>query len=308
MRARDDQGAATIVGAIIVLAILGTALLYVNGIHVPRQGATLERDGNEATAEALSSLASLIARPADGPVAAEVPLRADAPTPPLLAGLVLSPAIAHGSLALEPGALVDVSVVVDAPQSGVPADDPTREPVAGGRMRVHLLGSATAGQPVGALVARTGGAHGEPATRALEGGAVLATSPAEASLVEPTLAVAAAGNATHPTTRISWRLPLLAGGTSEMSGTSAARVVMTPGPEARLGGGSAVHELRVRVETDHPDAWAEALRRAAGGRGTLAQSGDVVELTFSAPVGAPAGVASVQVDIWLARYQVSLSG
>ncbi|HVM45413.1 MAG TPA: hypothetical protein VM582_05705 [Candidatus Thermoplasmatota archaeon] len=292
----DEQAIAAVVGAIIILAVLGIALVYVNAFHVPRQGAAMEVMASERAEGALASLAGALGRPAQGPLVQDVPLRVDRATPPLLSGIVLSPARAEGSLALLPASsTIRVSVVVPAPAEGVPAGDATRESVAGGLMRVHLVGTSAAGQPMGALRATTGGTYVSPSGRVLEGGAVLAdTLAASATVAPPALTVN--GDA------VAWRLPLLAGAPGEVSGGSLAQVVLTPGPEAELGGGSAVNELRVRVETTHLAAWKAAFESTVGTRGS-------VTATSTGPDDGivEARLDNVQLRLFVVRYQVSLA-
>ena len=293
---RDDQAIAAVIGAIVVLAVLGIALVYVNAYHVPRQGAALETVAAERSEAALVDLAGRLAARADGPVVREVPLRAERPSPPLLSGLVLSPARAQGELALAPApSRIGISVVVPAPAGGVPAGDPTREALAGGKMRVHLLGTSAGAQPLGALHAVTGGAYLTPTRTILEGGAVIADTERGSALVGPP-ALTVAGNV------VTWRLPLLTGAASEVAGGSHAQVALTPGPEAQVGGGSRVEELRIRVETQQLAAWQAALEEVVGSRGT-------VTVTSTGPDAGvvQARILDVEPKLHLVRYQAMLA-
>lgn len=297
MRSRhDDQGIAAVIGAIIVLAILGIALVYVNAFYVPRQGAALEVGAGESAEASLVDLASTLALAPTGPVVHDVPLRVERSTPPLMAGVVLTPARAEGTLELVgASSSLSLSVVVPAPAQGVPANDPTREPVAGGKMRVHLVGTSSTMQALGALRATTGGAYVDESAALLEGGAVLSdTEVGSAAIAPPSLAVV--GDV------VSWRIPLLAGSASAVSGSPAAQVALQPGPEAQLGGGAKVDELRVALQTTRLAAWQAALEEVVGSRGTIGvvDDGDdagTITVTF----------ANVEPKLFVVRYQVSLA-
>ena len=292
----DDQAVAAVIGAIIVLAVLGIGIVYVNAYHVPRQGAALEVSAAENGEVSLVELAGELALGPRGPFAHDIPLRADRPTPPLMSGIVLTPARGEGHVALVgDGATIGVSVVVPAPATGVPAGDPSREAVGWSKMRVHLLGTATGGQPLGAIRVVTGGAHFDASETLLEGGAVLSDTKQGSAVVAPP-AMSVDGDL------VGWRLPLLAGSASELSGAAAAQVALSPGPEAQLGGGSKVEELRIRIATAHAAAWKAALEDVIGSRG-------VVTSTTSAPDEGTveATLTNVELRLFVVRYQVSLA-
>lgn len=296
MRRHDDSGVAAVIGAIVVLAVIGIALVYVNAYYVPRQGAALELDAAEHAEGAFIELATMLAAAPDGPLSQEVPLSIPRATPPLLSGVVLTPLRVGGTVALEPASSkLTLSVVVPAPASGVPAGDPARESASAGNMRVYLVGSKTAGQSLGALRATTGGAYASNSSVILEGGAVsLDTRAASATVSAPSLDVEA--------DKLSWRVPLLAGGAAEVTGATVGQVTLTPGPEAQLGGGSKVSEVRIKVETTRLAAWQAALDDVVGGRGTITA-------TTTAPDEGTltATLSDVKLELFLVRYQVALA-
>src|SRR5581483_8278325 len=97
----DDEAVSTVVGAILVLAALGLGIVYVNAYHVPSQGEALDVQAREAAQAGLASArGTLLADPSGGARSFEVPLRAPEPSPPLLSGVVLSPALGQGTLSL----------------------------------------------------------------------------------------------------------------------------------------------------------------------------------------------------------------
>lgn len=308
MRRQDDRAAAGIIGAIIMLAVLSIALVYVNGVHVPRQGTALEAAAVEDATESLLALAADLAAAPSGPISQDVPLAPQRPLPPLLSGIVLSPARASGSLeSLDAGSNLTVSVVRDAPTGGVPAADPTRVDLGGGKMRLYLLGNATAGVPLGMLRAQVGGAYLDPAVLRIEGGALFATREgSSASIAPPSLSIES-----DALTRVSWRVPLLAG-TSTVGGGSLAQVSLSPGPEA-----SAivtdVYNVTIRVDTDATTAWRDALSAVGGSAAFVnvtsvgAVDNGTVEATFVAPAGTPATTPGVEVRLWVVRHEVSLA-
>lgn len=308
MRRTDDRAAAGIVGAIIMLAVLSIALVYVNGVHVPRQGTALEAAGVEDATASMLALASDLAAAPDGPLARDVPLRPDLPLPPLLSGIVLSPARATGTLeATSSGSNLTLSVVRDAPATGVPAGDPTRVDLGGGKMRLYLLGNATSGVPLGMLRATVGGAYLDPAVLRVEGGALLSTREgASSAIAPPALSVES-----DTMTRVAWRLPLLAG-ESIVGGGSLAQASLTPGPEAQASSGR-VYNLTLEIDTDATSAWRDALS-AVGGSAAFVNVTTVgepdngtVEATFVAPPGTPATTPGVEVHLWVVRHEVSLA-
>lgn len=314
MRRMDDAGISTIVGALVLLAVLGIAIVSINAFHVPRQGAALELQARQGAESALHGLAAEMSLGGDAPFSADLPLRAPPAAPPLLAGLIVSPASVSGSVGFDPDATsVRVSHVLDAPAGGVPANDPMRESAGAGLVRIYALGNASAGFPVGSLSLDVGGGYLPPATYRLEVGALLLDRASSEDVVAlPGLVAAADGNATHPATSISWRLPVLRGAAGEASGGSVAQVILTPGPVASAGGGQRVHEARIEVDTDLPDAWAAALEGALGARGSVSvvdttPGRGLVTATVAAPAGAPAGVASVMLDLSLVSYDVALA-
>lgn len=294
----NDSGVAAVIGAIVVLAVLGIALVYVNAYHVPKQGEAMEVATSEATERALLDLASALAAAPEGPIAHDVPVRAQRERGPLLSGVVLEPARAEGRLALDPvGSNLTVSVVVNAPAGGIPANDPTRAPVAGGKMRVYLAGNATRGLPLGALRATTGGAYLAPSEGIVEAGAVFGDAPRGSTLAAPPPMALA-----RPDLRaeVTWRVPILAGADAEVSGTGAVQAVLTPGPEAALGSGAEVDEVRILVETPRLAGWREAFTRTVGNLGTITTNGandaGTVEVV----------IPQAKLSLFLVRYDVSL--
>lgn len=305
MRRRQDGGAAAVVGAVVVLAVLGSAILYINAIHVPRQGTALEAQGAERTEAALLRLASVLSRPAEGAFTHEVPLRAPPAPPPLLDGIVLSPPRGDGSLALAPeGSRIQVSVVLDAPAGGVPPGDATRVDLGGGRMRHYLLGNATAGVPLGALSVATGGIHAEPVVHRLEGGALLAQRDTRSlAIAPPALEVERRAGETA----VSWRIPLVAGSASETTGGDSAQVSFQPGPEARTV--ARAYAMEVRIETAQLAGWTAALQRATGTAAVVATGGTGTDAgTVVATLAGPDGGAArgLQVDLRVVRLVATL--
>ena len=310
---RDDSGAAAVIGAIIVLAVLGTAVLFVNGVQVPRQGATLEVAGAEATQRALVTLAGALSQRESGPRAFDVPLAPPVAQPPLLAGVVLSPARAQGSLAFDPDAArVRVSLVLPLPSGGVDPADPVRVDEGGGLMRVYLLGNRTSGVPVGALEAQVGGAYLDVAARRVEAGAVLQTGGGTSALVEPpSLRVGGSTDGDVPLTTVSWTIPLLGGASAQVSGAPSAVVRLDAGPLAASGGGVRAHEVQIEVETGARLGWTQALEEAVGARGVVSAvpagtDAGTVTATILPPAGTPAGTRAVTVDLWAVRFDVQV--
>lgn len=311
--ARDDRALSTIVGAVIVLAVIGLAIMMVNTMHVPRQGASLEMAAREDAAQSLVGLSARLSTPAAGDLAWDVPLRAPPAPPALLAGVILSPARAEGTLAFNASATrITISHVVDAPPGGVPANDSMRTAEPGNRMRVHLLGNATAGQPVGALSARVGGAYAPQITFTLSGGLVLRQEPphAPAPLEALGLRVARVDTPTGPLAHVAWHVPLLAGTGGETSGAAAAVVALDAGPTTRIAGETRAHELTIRIATTAVDAWRMALTDAAAGLGTVTvtagptPSEGVVTLTVASPAGASG--AAVRADLQATMYALTM--
>lgn len=301
-----DDAVSNVIGAILVMGILGTSIVYVNAVHVPRQGAALEVAAGERAESSLLLLAADLTRVPPQEGYRDVPLRAERPVPPLLSGVILTPAQAAGSVALERGPNVTLSVLVDAPAGGVPTNDPMRV-AEGGRMRVYLLGNATSGMPVGSLAARVGGAYVAPTEVRTEGGLVLSKQPASSLLVSPLAFTVARGANTSATLT----LPLLAGAGGEVTGVSAAQVGLGPGVSSTLGGGL-VHNATLRVDTSSVAAWREALQRAVGASGvvnvTLAGAPDngTVSLDLQPPSGTAFGVKAVELRVTAVRYEVAL--
>lgn len=296
---RDEEGIAAVVGAIVLLAVLGIAVLYVNAFHVPRQGESLEVAAAERTDAALLTLASRLAAPAEGPISQEFQLRAEPAAPPLMAGVVLTPARHEGSLALDASSSnVTISILVPAPAGGVPGGDPTRVAEAG-KMRVYLLGNATAGQPMGALRVTTGGAYLAATERVLEGGALITdTAAGSANIAPPSLTVASnSGRAS-----VTWRLPLLAGAAAEVASGASGSLTLVPGPEAALGGGQNVDELRIRVDTPRFGAWNTSMRALVGTFGAVTTSGGAADAG-----SVTATIPNAKLDLFLVRYEVSLA-
>ena len=310
----DERAVSSVVGALILFVILGVSLVYVNAFHVPRQGAAMEvaaRDGMEAR---LQALAGDLAEPHATPLLAELPLRGDAGDPPLLGGVVLSPARPVGRLAFEPmRANLTLSHVTVAPASGVAAGDPIRQALPDGLMRVWSVGNATGGHPMGSLQLDPGAAYLDRATYALEGGAVVAKRAEGSALVAPpALHVGLGGTPASPTTRLTWRIPLLAGPAAEASGADRAQVTLVPGPGSASGGGQLVHSVTLSVQTDALAAWRAALEDLVGGRGvvTFAATGldrGTVTATILPPAGTPAGKAAVELDLHAVRYAVEMA-
>ena len=298
-----DAGAASVIGAIIVLAIIGIAAMYVNGVHVPRQGAALELAAREDAESALVGMAAALAAPPAGGFRWDVPLRTPAAPPSLLSGLILSPARMDGTLAVDgAGASITISHVVPAPASGVGANDDMRVDLANGEMRVFLVGNASAGQPLGGVDARVGGAYLDGATYRMEGGAVIAVREGGASsLVEaPALRVLSDG----ADTRVRWHVPLLAGAASERSGDSSAVVAFDTGPTAALT--ARASELRIVVHAEGTlDAWRTAMEDAVGTLGMVAVDENAQTVTVTIP--APAGGAVVE-DMRVTMHATTLSG
>jgi hypothetical protein len=312
VRHQDEAAASTVVGAIIVLAILGSSLVYVNAFYVPRQGATMEID---ARADALAALNALAAdtTSARAPFERAIPLAAPAGAPPLLSGLVLSPARAPGSLQLNATrTTLTISHVTDAPPGGVPAGDPMRAAEAG-KMRVYDLGNATAGQPLGVLAASLGGTYLEPAAYRLEAGAILAQRANASSLVAaPPWILATSPNGTRTT--LAATVPILVGSPVDDRGTGAVTLHVSPAPPVRVGAGQAVYNVTFQIHTDALAAWTAALGAALAGHGTITATPDpgipdagTVTMVILPPAGTPAGTRAVTLDVTLARETVDLA-
>lgn len=309
-RRMSDDAVAAVIGAIVTLAVLGTALVYVNAYHVPRQGAALEVGGLEGTEAALVDLTSLLSQRNLAPLAHDVPLRPDRGAPPLLAGVVLSPVRAEGQLLLNASAPnVTVSVVIDAPSNGVPANDPIRQDLGGGRMRVFLLGNATAGQPVGSLRARVGGAYTSSADYRVEAGALVSAREGRSHHVAaPAIDITRVGSLTS----VSWQLPILGGAEASVEGADTAQLLLRPGPGSQAGTGR-VYNMSIRIETPCISAWQSALQEAIGSDGfvnaTRAGPADngTVDALIVAPPGTSLSTRAVEMRLFAIRYDVALA-
>lgn len=312
IRKIQDDGVSSVIGAILVMAILGTSIVYVNSYRVPKEGATMETTAATAAELALTDLAAGVAS-SDDAVQRVIPLAPDPAAPPLLSGLILTPARAPGSIALNATATtITISHLTDAPAGGVPAGDPMRA-AENGRMRVYTIGNATAGMAPGALVASVGGAYGSRTLLRLEAGALLSNSSGRSALVAlPPIRVAASANGSS--TSFHARVPIFAGSAVSQGGAQAASVRLTPGPEARAGGGSLVYNVTISVRTDALAAWTSALSQIVGARGTVASvldagasdTGTVTALVLP-PIGTPAGTKAVELDVAVLRYTVDLA-
>lgn len=306
----------SIIGAIVILAVLGLSVVAINSFHVPKQGENLELAARERAEASLLALTGSLSEERAAPFLADVPLRAQPPAPPLLAGVILTPVITDGALALDPvgGTRLTISHVTDAPATGVPVDDPMRVALPDGRMRVYTLGNETAGHPVGTLSLSTGGAYLEPETYRVEAGALLSKREGtSATLGASGLVVGRAGPAAAPTTSLSWRLPLLTGAATETAGGASAQLIVTPGPLTRLGGGQPVHNVTIVVETDALQAWTALLQNTVGRHGTVgvnATGPDAGRIVATAlpPAGTPDGVPRVELSLSATRYDVSIGG
>ncbi|HEX2021582.1 MAG TPA: hypothetical protein VHH36_02655 [Candidatus Thermoplasmatota archaeon] len=309
---KDDSAISAVVGGIVLLAILSASLIYVNAFHVPRQGEAIEVAAREDAERAMASLAALL--PQGAPTVQDLPLRAPAQTPPLLSGLVLSPARAAGSAAFDPaGPTIGVSVVLAAPAGGVPADDPVREALPGGLMRLHLVGNETAELPVGSLRLATGSAYLDPATYRAEGGALLLRRGGSSeALLAPPLLVGADGAGGARRTTVSLALPVLGGGAAEIAGAGSSQVALAARGDAQATGGLA-RNLTIAVTTDALAAWTAALTEAVGVSGTVTatstgpDAGRVVAVILP-PAGAPPNAPRVAYDITMISYGVSMLG
>lgn len=313
-RRADDRAVSSVVGALILFAILAVSLVYVNAYHVPRQGAAMEVAARDEAEAGLQALAGDLALPHATPLLTDLPLRGDPGDPPLLGGVVLSPARPVGRLAFEPArANLTLSHVTSAPASGVPAGDPIRAALPGGLMRVWSVGNATGGHPMGSLQLDPGAAYLEPAVYALEGGAVIVKREGGSALVAPpALRVALGGTPASPTTTLTWRIPLLAGPAAEASGAPRAHVTLAPGPGSASGGGQLVHGVTIAVQTDALAAWRAALEDLVGSHGTVTATTTgpdegTVTATVLPPPGTPAGRAAVELDLYAVRYAVEMA-
>lgn len=312
---RQDDGVASVIGAILVLAVMGIALLYVNAVHVPAQGQAAEVAGRERAEAALLSLASAAGGEQATNLVRDLPLKPPRTDPPLLSGVVLTPVRAEGRLGFDPEATrITLSHVTVAPAGGVPADDPVRKAEGGGRMRVYDMGNATQGQPVGALRLSFGGQYLESATYRFEAGGIMVQRATGSALVAPPpLQVTRAGTASLPVTAVEWRLPVLRGTPGEVSGAETAQVGLAPGVTSRLGGGQHVFEVTVRVETETLTAWKVALEQVVGGSGVVSATATgpdrgVVTATILPPPGTLAGTPAVSLDLAAIRYAVDVTG
>lgn len=310
---RDSDAAAAVIGSLIVLAILGLAVVYVNSSYVPRQGERLEGQAAEESEAALRGLASGMAG-APSPLRQEIPLRPERATPPLLAGIILSPVRAEGTFSFDPSRTnVTISLVTDAPAGGVPANDPTRAALADGSMRVYLFGNATRGAPVGAVGVTVGGGYLAEAELRLEAGAVLARRDSGSTLASPpSLQVAQLGSGGQATTRATWRIPVLAGAQTELGGAGSVDANLVPGPVASAGGMAGARNATISIETDSLAAWRAALEQAVGSRGVVTATATgadrgIVTATILPPPGTPAGAKAVEVSLSLVRYEASFS-
>lgn len=308
-----DEGVSTVIGAVVVLAILGGAILYVNAFYVPHQGAAMETNARADARQALLDLqGQLTANRA--PFTAQVPLAPKPGEPPLMAGVILSPARTPGALNFTTqGTTLVVSHLTDAPAGGVPANDPTRV-AESGRMRVYDVGSAAGGVAMGSLGASVGGTYLAPVSYRLEGGGILAVRAGASSLVAaPSWRVASSANGS--TNVLGGTLPILAGPLAEERGLGSGALALAPGAAIRAGAGQAVYNVTLVVHTDALAAWTAAMQAALGGRGTLAVVPDAgatdagtITVIVLPPAGTPANVRGVTLDLTLVRASVAFSG
>lgn len=308
--ARGDEAVSAVIGAIVLLGIVGMALLYTNAYRVPEQGRSLEVALRESAETGLSGLTSRLDGVSTATQTADLPLKI-ARASPLLAGIVLSPARADGRSALEPsGTNLSLSIVTDAAAGGVPANDPMRVDLGNGKVLVYVLGNATSGVALGRLNHTVGGAYLAPDTLAMEGGALLSLRSGGASVLleSPSLSVLRQGNAT----RVAWRIPLLAGSPTQVVGGASARWAFAPGPVAESGGGDLAYGTTLTIRTDALAAWSAGLTSLVGAQGnvtTALRAGDAGTVTAIVlpPAGTPAATKAVQIAYGSVRYDASVA-
>lgn len=315
MRDPQDNAASTVIGAIVVLAIIGIAIVYVNAFHVPQQGVGNEIIAREQAERSLARLASDLDVAQTSAITADLPLEAPAAPPPLMSGLILTPARAPGRIAFEPSQTnITISTTIATPPGGVAPGDPTRVDLGADRARIYQLGNATAGAPAGALQVSVGGAYLDAATYSLSAGGVFLDRPAGSSLVaSPALRVAAGNVAGLPTTMLSWRVPILAGVAGEAFGATAAQAGFLPGLVASSGGGERVFNVTIVIQTNTLLAWKTALEQAVGSKGVVTTipgsdpDSGVVTATILPPPGTPASTPAVQLFLESVRYDVEVT-
>jgi len=302
-RRRDDHAASAVIGAIIILAVLGTAIVTINAVHVPRQGEAAEASHQQDVQRALAELVDAQAvAGADATSRVHVPLRPVAIGPRLVAGIILDPVRAGGSLDFTPDdTSVRLALILDVPPAGVPAGDPSREDVGNGTMRVWLVGNRDGGEPIGTLTAIVGGAYLTPQHYVVEGGALLSGS--GAVIVAPPIRVRQQSDGASAWTSVSIRLPILEGGGAQLGGAEAASISLVNGGLANAGGSSArARAIIFEVEGPRADAWHDAL--ASVGASATANSTHATGTWFGPTMGASADLAP---SITVARADVVLA-
>lgn len=286
---RDDAAVSNVVGAILVFAVVGLAVLSINALYVPKQGATLEVAARETAEDALVTSAALQSS-STTPFLSQIPLSPSAGAPSLLPGIILDPVRPDGLATLNASA-TRIAISYDV-----------------GGTRYYALGNATSGAPVGALTLRIGGAYLDSATYQASAGAVLLMRGNQSAMVAPpALHVARGGSAASPITEFSWRVPVLAGGLQQVAGKGAAQARFVPGPLAQAGGGQLVGSVTVVVTTDAVEAWNTTLRELVGANGVVTVGAGNVTATILPPAGTPAGARAVSLDLSLVRFEVALT-
>lgn len=309
LRKRDDA-ASGMIGAIILLAILTTALMYTNAVYVPAQAEALAIEGRQ---DIEAGLADLAARAAAGDTTlGDLPLTSPSATPRLLRGIVLDPPSLRAEALLREDTTLRVSALIAQPTGGVPTADAIRV-AEDGRMRLYLVGNATEALPLAAISVEVTGGPGARPRYDLVGGAVILDHGASSEmLTAPALDATATTANSDARTRWSWTLPVI--DIDEDAASAAgdtARARLQAAAHARTSGSDAV-ALTIEMTTPALDAWESHWRSVVGDRGTVvatptsADTGSLV-VTILAPPSAGAGAAVVDYDLWLQRFDASLA-
>lgn len=268
---RRDEGVASALGAVLVLALLVTAYAYQARVALPQHG----RDAEDAWSASLALAAQEIARRADAgePGASLVPAAVSPQPVPLFPFGSASPARAGGVAAFDPGcASFNAS---------------------------HTLGSASivdvANGSRGCLSLEIQPAYGDAVRYVVEWGGVLRVQGASAVvLAGPPLTLAPGPNATL----VRLELPAFAGSATSVSFAQAgARVLLAPGGDAVDPVVAANAEtLTWTLDTAHPAAWRAWLAQALA-RSGLDASAYSLRCDLPACALAPNGHGRVTLDL-----------
>lgn len=261
--ARDERGVSSVLGAILVFAILASALLYVNAFRAPEKGADGERAVARALETGMDALAAATTRGSSGPATVALELAPAAPSPSLLRGIVLDPLRPETTFALEPDAFaMRVRHVTPAGAT------------------VWDLGSAASPADLGRFAATTAGRYVAPQSVIVEGGAAVRASAGGAVLAaRPDWSWTSSGGVRT----LALTVPDLEGAATNVTDSSNRIVTLAP-QGTRAVGGDAVASSRIVLEvwSEHNRAWAAFLNETFAPATAVVQAGNATITLSSA--------------------------